>query len=249
MPYNPFSLTGKRVLVTGASSGIGQATAIECSKMGATLVITGRNEERLNETFSSLEGTGHQKIIADLLDPQKMEELVQSIPSLDGIALCSGLGMTCPFAFATQEKFDRIFDTNFFSTVELLRLLVKNKKLLKESSVVLVSSIGGVYKYTPGNSIYDASKSAIHSMMKSCAIELAPKKIRVNSLNPGMVETPLIKSITITEEQFQKDIEKYLLKRYGKPEEIAYGIIYLLSEASAWVTGHALVIDGGVTVI
>ena len=143
MPYNPFSLTGKRVLVTGASSGIGQATAIECSKMGATLVITGRNEERLNETFSSLEGTGHQKIIADLLDPQKMEELVQSIPSLDGIALCYGLGMTCPFAFATREKFDRIFDTNFFSTVELLRLLVKNKKLLKESSVVLVSSIGG----------------------------------------------------------------------------------------------------------
>ena len=246
--YNPFSLEGKRILVTGASSGIGQTTAIQCSKIGAQLIITGRNAERLEETFQQLEGEGHKQIIGDLTESRDLASLVDSIEKVDGVVLCAGKGMSSPFAFNDREKYNEIFEVNFFSPVELLRLLVKKKKLNKESSVVFVSSIGGVFNFAFGNSAYGATKAAINSTMKSCARELATKKIRVNSVNPGMVNTKLIHNGEISDEQLEQDKLNYPLKRYGEPEDIAFGIIYLLSDASSWVTGHSLVIDGGVTV-
>jgi len=248
--YNPFSLAGKTILVTGASSGIGQATAIECSKLGAKVVITGRNEERLNETFSQLAGEEHVKVIAELTNGDDLANLVAECPDLDGLVLCAGKGMTLPFQFCAREKFDQIFDVNFFAPVELLRNMAKKKKLSHECSVVFVDSIGGTPggKFTPGNGIYGASKAALWSMMRFAARELAPKKVRVNSVNPGMVETPLIHSGTLTEEQHKADMEKYPLKRYGRPNDIAHGIVYLLSDAASWVTGQSLVIDGGTTI-
>jgi NAD(P)-dependent dehydrogenase (short-subunit alcohol dehydrogenase family) len=246
--YNPFSLEGKTILVTGASSGIGQETAIQCSKMGAKLIITGRNKERLNETFEQLTGSGHFQIIGDLTIQKDIEEIVSSIKELQGLVLCAGKPKTLPFQFCTREHFNDVFDVNFFAPVELLRLLVKKKKLVKGSSVVFVSSIGGIRAYGASNAIYGASKSAIDSIMKTSARELAVKKIRVNSVNPGMVETKLIHVGMITEEQLEQDKKTYPLQRYGKPEDIALGIIYLLSEASSWVTGHPLVIDGGRTI-
>ena len=246
--YNPFSLEGKTLLITGASSGIGQATAIECSKLGAKVIITARNEERLKETLSKMEGVGHQFFIAEQTNTEEVMNLVSELPQLNGVVLCAGKGMTLPFPFCTREKYDEIFNVNYFAPVELLRLLVKKKKLVQNSSVVFVSSIGGIKSFSLGNGVYGASKAAINSTMKFCARELAAKKIRVNSINPGMVNTKLIKGGAISEEQHQLDMQKYPLKRYGEPEEIAYGIIYLLSDASAWVTGHALIIDGGVTI-
>lgn len=245
---NPFSLEGKTILVTGASSGIGQETAIQCSKMGAKVIITARNEDRLKGTLSQLEGEGHQMMLAELTNQEDVERLVGEAPAIQGLVLCAGKGMTLPFPFSSRDKYDEIFDVNFFAPVELLRLLVKKKKLEKESSVVFVSSVGGNMSFNIGNGIYGASKAALNSIMKFCAKELAPKKIRVNSVNPGMVNTKLIQGGTISEEQHQLDMEKYPLKRYGEPEEIAYGIIYLLSDASSWVTGHSLVIDGGLTI-
>lgn len=246
--YNPFSLHNKTVLVTGASSGIGQETAIQCSKLGAKVIITARNEERLKETLSLLEGEGHQMILAELTNQEDVERLVSEVSGLQGLVLCAGKGMTSPFPFSTREKYDKIFDVNFFAPVELLRLLVKKKKLTKESSVVFVSSIGGVKSFQLGNGVYGASKAALNSAMEFCAKELAAKKIRVNSVNPGMVNTKLIQGGTISEEQHKLDMEKYPLKRYGEPEDVAYGIIYLLSNASSWITGHSLVIDGGYTI-
>lgn len=246
--YNPFSLEGKTILVTGASSGIGQEAAVQCSKLGARVIVTARNEERLNETISQMEGDGHRMVLAELTQQADLEKLVDAIDSLNGVVLCAGKGMTSPFPFSTKEKFDTVFEINFFAPVELLRLLVKKKKLAKESSVVFVSSVGGNFSFNVGNGVYGASKAALNSIMKFCAKELAPKKIRVNSVNPGMVNTKLIQGGTISEEQHQLDMEKYPLKRYGEPEEIAYGIIYLLSDASSWVTGHSLVIDGGLTI-
>lgn len=246
--YNPFSLQGKTILVTGASSGIGQGTAIQCSKMGAKVIVTARNEERLKETMSQLEGEGHQMIMAELTNQEDIERLVGEVPALQGLVLCAGKGMTSPFPFSTREKYDDIFNVNYFAPVELLRLLVKKKKLAKESSVVFVSSVGGNFSFNVGNGVYGASKAALNSTMKFCAKELAVKKIRVNSVNPGMVNTKLIQGGTISEEQHWIDMEKYPLKRYGEPEEIACGIIYLLSDASSWVTGHSLVIDGGLTI-
>ena len=229
MLNNPFSLEGKIILVTGASSGIGQETAIQCSKLGAKIIITARKEERLKETLVQLEGEGHQMILAELTNQENIGRLVAGIPDLQGLVLCAGKGMTSPFPFCTREKYDDIFDVNFFAPVELLRLLVKKKKLEKGSSVVFVSSIGGIESFQLGNGVYGASKAALNSTMKFCAKELAAKKIRVNSVNPGMVNTKLIQNGTISDEQYQLDMEKYPLRRYGEPEDIAYGIIYLLS--------------------
>lgn len=249
MSYNPYSLEGKTILVTGASSGIGQKTAIECSKMGAKLLVVGRNVERLQDTISQLEGDGHSQIVAELTDSEDLTNLVASLPVLDGLVLCAGIGgMTKPLLFCTKESFSNVYEVNVFSTIELLRLLVKKKKMAKESSVVIVSSIGGVRVFNPGNGVYGSSKSAVNSLMKFCAVELAPKKIRVNSVNPGMVNTKLIENGTISDEQQKLDIEKYPLKRYGETIDVALGIIYLLSDASSWVTGHSLVIDGGLTI-
>lgn len=245
---NPFSLNGKVILITGASSGIGRSTAIECAKMGATLIVTGRNEDRLTETLSFLSGDNHISFIADLTLETDLEKLVDSVNDLDGLVLCAGTGVTCPFQFATPDKLDKVFQTNFFAPVELLRLLVKRKKIKKGGSIVFISSVGGIYSINPGNSVYGASKSAFSSMMRFSAKELAAKKIRVNSVNPGMVETPLIHGGVFSEEDRANDIAKYPLGTYGRPEDIAYGIIYLLSDASGWVTGSSLIIDGGLTI-
>ena len=246
--YNPFSLEGKAILVTGASSGIGQATAVECSKMGAKLVVTGRNAERLQETFGHLEGGGHVQIVAELTCESDVKRLVEECPELDGLVLCAGKGAMLPLAFSDAAKFKDVFETNFFAPVELLRLLAKKKKLKKQSSVVFVSSIGGNDIFATGNAMYGTSKAALKSAMRFFANELSGREIRVNSVNPGRVNTKLIQSGKLSDEQLQVDIAKYPLKRYGEPEEIAYGIIYLLSDAASWVTGHALVIDGGITI-
>ncbi len=246
--FNPFSLQNRTILVTGASSGIGRTTAIECSMMGAHVIITGRNQVRIDEVKHELNGTGHLGVIADLTQEDQLMNLVDQLPIVDGVVLCAGQGTVVPFKMADRKKINPIFEINYFAPVELLRLLIKKKKLANESSVVFVSSIGGVNSITIGNSIYGASKAAFNSAMRFCALELAPKKIRVNSVCPGMVNTSLIKGGAVSDEQHQADMLKYPLKRYGEPEDIAHGIVYLLSAASSWVTGHSLVIDGGYTV-
>lgn len=245
--YNPFSLEGKTILVTGASSGIGRETAISCSKMGASVLITARNQDRLQETFNALEGDQNKQFIADLTNHEELESLVNQVEKIDGLVLCAGRSCSLPVLYSTREKFDAIYDINFFSPVELLRLLAKKKSLQPNSSVVIIVSIGGTGRWTPGNAIYGSSKAALKSMVQYFAVELAPKKIRVNGISPGMVETPLIHHGTLTQEQLDEDRDKYPLKRYGQPIDIANGAIYLLSEASSWLTGQSIVIDGGLT--
>lgn len=246
--YNPFALVGKTVLVTGASSGIGQATAIEAARLGAKVVITGRNADRLQQTFGQLEGSGHLMVTADLTCPDDLNRLVGQSPELNGLVLCAGVGLTLPFNFCTREKFNEMFEVNYFAPVEFLRLLSRKKKILKAGSVVFIASIGGTTGFSNGNAIYGATKAGIVSTMKFCAIEMAPRNVRVNAVSPGMVETPLIHRTNRTEEELAKDMARYPLRRYGRPEDIAHGVVYLLSDASSWVTGHSLVIDGGVTI-
>lgn len=247
--YNPFSLKGKTILVTGASSGIGKATAIECSKIGATVVITGRDEQRLNLTYSQLEGSGHLKLVADFKIEDELVALVNNIPEIDGLVNVAGIVKTLPFQFVNRVELMNIFDVNFFSPVLLSQKIVKARKLKKGSSIVFISSIEGTVTTHIGNSMYAASKGAVSAISKNMALELAAKKIRVNCILPGMVETPLINLGEITEEQLEADKRLYPLKRFGKPEEVAYAIIYLLSDASSWVTGSNLLIDGGFTLL
>lgn len=246
--YNPYSLEGKTILVTGASSGIGQATAIECSKMGAHVIINGRNELRLQETFNALEGEGHRIIGGDLTIEEELQKVVSETGHIDGLVLSAGKPQTRPIPFCTRDDFNSVFEINFFSSVELMRLLLKKKYLGKGGSVVFVSSIGGTRSYGVGNGVYAASKSALDAIMKTTAKEFGPKNIRVNSVNPGMVNTKLIHGGNITEEQLEADQKTYPLQRYGEPQDIALGIVYLLSDASSWVTGQRLVIDGGKTI-
>lgn len=245
--YNPYSLEGKTILVTGASSGIGKATAIECSKLGAKVIIIGRNEERLNDTFEKLEGSENKKFILDLKDSELLKTFVSEISNIDGIVHSAGLTKNIPFQFASKENFDEVFDVNFFSPAELTRLLIKSKKLNKSSSIVFISSISGVLCSAPASSIYSSSKGAVNGLIKGMALDFASKGIRVNSVNPGVVETNIFDEGVITEEQLEENKKQYPLKRFGKPEEIAFAVIYLLSDVSSWVTGTNLVIDGGFT--
>lgn len=245
MNYNPFSLENKTILVTGASSGIGRSTAIELSKMGARIIVSGRNEERLNQTMSDLEGDNHMAIISDITDQDQLEMLVNECPALDGAAFCAGIANTTMFNFADKDKYKHVFEVNFFSPTELFRLLVKKKKLIKGSSVVFVVSIGGPRATSPGNGIYGASKSAMETMIHFAALELAPKKIRVNGVLPGMVETPIMHGGGISDEDYDKERQRYPLKRFGKPEEIAWAMAYFLGDASSYITGSSLVMDGG----
>lgn len=246
MMNNPFSLEGKTILVTGASSGIGKATAIECSKMGAKIVLTARNEERLKETLSLLEGEGHTYIVADLADEVQMDALVAELPVIDGLVNNAGFNIMQLVPFIKCEDMNRVLSVNLGAPILLTHKVVKKKKMAKESSIVFTSSIAGKGVCSPGNSLYSASKGGMSAFMKNAALELAAKKIRCNAVLPGMIETPLKEGkANITEEQWEINRQLYPLKRFGSPEDVAYAIIYLLSDASAWVTGSEFVIDGG----
>ena len=244
---NPFSLENKTILVTGASSGIGRAIAVECSKMGACVVITARNEERLDETLSQMEGVGHSVIIADLNKGDERQRLVEQSPQIDGLVNCVGIVKTMLFQFIDADSLSEIMNVNFMAPTLLSAQLVENRKLAKKSSIVFISSISGILCTWRGNSMYSASKGAINGMMKNMALDLASKGIRVNSVNPGMIETPIVDGGLIDSEMLEEDKKHYPLKRYGKPEEVAYAVIYLLSDASSWITGSNIVIDGGYT--
>jgi len=246
MSYNPFTLQDKTILVTGASSGLGQSAAIECSKAGARLIITGRDKIRLNDTFLSLEGVGHLQITADISINEEIDKLVQFVPNLDGVVSSAGTAKYLLTPFINEKEIENILKINTIAPMLLTQKLVKSKKLNKSSSIVFVSSVSGNEVTTPGLSLYATSKSGLSAFMRHAAVDLAPKGIRCNCVNLSRVFTKLIAAGTMTDDdQIKEDLKDYPLKRYGQPEEIAYGIIYLLSEASAWVTGTSLLIDGG----
>lgn len=245
--YNPFSLKGKTILVTGASSGIGKATAIECSKLGANVVITGRNEQRLHETLAMLEGEHNLMIVSDLSNEESLANLVEQCPSLDGLVNNAGSTIMTPTQFISRDKLIQVLEVNTIAPILLTQMLLKKKKLGKGSSIVVTDSISGVKIASPGNVLYSTSKSAINGFVKNAALDLAGKNIRVNAVCPGMIATHILDNASVTAEDLAEDMKKYPLKRYGKPEEVAYAIIYLLSDASAFTTGASIVIDGGFT--
>ena len=247
--YNPFSLDGKTILVTGASSGIGRGTAIECAKMGAKVVLSGRNEARLQETFAQLEGEGHIVLWGDLNIEETRKEMVDKMPALNGVVFCAGISQIQMAKFMDQSSLESIFQTNVFSPLMLNTLLLKKKKIQKNSSIIFISSISGVYRSQIGEGGYGASKAALAGYVKSLALELSAQGIRVNTIHPGVVETPLLEvsNGTFGEEELEALRMKYPLKRFGKPEDIARCSVYLLSDASSWMTGSNILIDGGFT--
>lgn len=244
--YNPYSLEGKTVLVTGASSGIGRATAIECSKLGAKVVITARHEERLKETLNALEGDGHQLILCEMTSDDDLTNLVETVPVLDGLVCNAGINKLVPIRQLKAEDLNHIFEVNTFSSIILLQKLMKKKKLAEDASVVYTSSISGIGAAAVGESMYIASKGALSAFVKAAALECSKKGIRVNAVCPGMVKTEMSDAYDLNEGD-NEDLKNYPLGRYANPTDIAWAIIYLLSNASSWVTGTNLVIDGGLT--
>jgi NAD(P)-dependent dehydrogenase (short-subunit alcohol dehydrogenase family) len=248
MMNNPFSLENKTILVTGASSGIGKSTAIECSKMGAKIIATGRDLKRLNETFDELEGSGHLIFQADLSNKEEFDGLFNSITKLDGLVHSAGIARHVLFNFLKEEQLNEMMEINFRIPTLLTQNLLKQKKINSGASIVFINSISGIMSSYVGGSIYSASKGALNGLLKGLALEYASRKIRVNGVMPAMIETRLIGESDVTEEQLKIDRQKYPLKRYGRPEEVAFAVIYLLSEAAAWTTGTNILLDGGRTI-
>jgi NAD(P)-dependent dehydrogenase (short-subunit alcohol dehydrogenase family) len=244
---NPFTLSGKKILVTGASSGIGKCVAIECSKMGASVLITGRNENRLKETLALLKNDNHKIIVSDLADAKQIKETwkQECIPVLDGLVLCAGINNKTPVKFISEEKMDNIFKINFYAPVLMVQALLKNKKINSGASIVMISSIGTSVAAI-SNGLYAASKGALNSFMKVLALELSSNKIRVNTIQPGIIRTDMLKNYQLQDE-LESWERSYPLGRFGEPEDIAFPVIYLLSNAARWVTGSIFTIDGGVT--
>lgn len=244
---NPFSLSGKTILVTGASAGIGRGIAIACAGMGAQVVLTARNAERLQETLSMLEGEGHSYIVADLTIETQRAALVNQLPMLDGVVQCAGVGSRVPCKMLSQEDLDHVMKPNTEAPMLLQALLLSEKKIQKQASVVFIASAAATMP-TAGNAVYSASKAAMVAYAKCLALELAPRQIRVNCISPTMVWTDLA-LVGASTEQLTEAEKQYPLKRYGQPEDIAHLAVYILSDASQWMTGSDIQITGGSQVL
>ena len=242
--FNPFSLIGKRILVTGASSGIGKAIGIACAKMGATVIATARNEQRLNETIAQMPEGEHTAIKADLTRQEDIEALVEELPSLNGLVQCAGVGSRVLCKNISKDDIQHIFMPNVEAPILLQAAILSKKKINKAASIVYIAS-RSAFAPSIGNATYSASKGAIISYAKCLALELAPRLIRVNCICPGMVWTDLIINNILDKDQLEQSQLSYPLKRFGQPDDIANLVIYLLSDASSWMTGSSLDISGG----
>ncbi len=242
--FNPFSLGKKTILVTGASSGIGRGIAVSCSKMGANVIVNGRNVQKLQETLSLMEGGGNEILACDLINCETLVSMVNKLPKLDGIVHCAGIGERTLCKNIVEADIDKMMSSNFKAPVMLQAEILRQKKINKGGSIIFVASIANESP-SIGNALYSASKGAIISYANCLQLELAPRLIRVNCISPAMVWTDLIFKGGVTEEELKLDEQKYPLKRYGNPEDIANLAVYPLSDAAAWMNGSNVKITGG----
>lgn len=242
--HTPFSLQGKSILVTGASSGIGQSIAIQCAAMGAVVYFTGRSLSKLENTYRLMADGYHRLIVADLTIESELNALVDSLPGLDGVVQCAGVGSRVLCKSITKDEIDKVFKPNVEAPILLQSALLARKKINRGSSIVFIAS-QAAHSPSIGNAIYSASKGALISYAKCLGLELAPRMIRVNCICPAMVWTDLIIQGGITEEELKESQLKYPLKRYGTPEDVAYLAVYLLANASSWMTGSCVDLTGG----
>jgi NAD(P)-dependent dehydrogenase (short-subunit alcohol dehydrogenase family) len=247
MSFNPFSLEGKSILVTGASSGIGRQTAISCSNMGARVVITGRDAGRLEETYAKLRGDRHAAVAADLTDAESMGRLVDLAGVVEGVAHCAGISMIAPFRMVSEKSIDAIFKTNFHAPVLLTQRLLAKRQIANGGSIVFISSFTA-HVGTIATSMYAASKGALLPAARALGLELATKqKIRVNCISPGYVNTPLLDGINGGAASIEQNYDLAPLG-LGEPEDVANAIVFLMADASKWITRSTLIVDGGLTI-
>lgn len=251
--FNPFSLESKNIIVTGASSGIGQQVAISCSKMGARVILIGRNEERLKDTTSQMDGEGHLVFSFDLTNLDGMKSLVSDIVAktgpINGLVNCAGISTTNLFKLTKPEELDKFFRANVFSGYFLTQECTRMGNFSKDGgSVIFFSSIAGSFGEV-GKSTYGMTKAALLNLAKHLACELAKKKIRVNAISPGAICTPINMNLPhMKDPEKRAALEAQHLLGLGETTDVANACIYLLSDASRWVTGTNLFVDGGFSV-
>lgn len=249
----PFNLAGKYLIITGASSGIGRETAIMCSKLGAVVLLTGRNIERLNETFRALQYSGHHKIyVLDLTDFKAVEKMIGELKEKEikvhGLVNAAGISITLPFKMTSPSKMEEHYRSNTVSGFNLSREIIRQGVYFKTgTSIIFISSVMGMVG-EKGRTLYSMTKGALLAGARSMAIELADRNIRVNTISPGVVETPMSgNSVYSQDEALLTRIREQHPLGLGSPGDVANGCAYLLSDASRWITGSNLVIDGGYT--
>jgi NAD(P)-dependent dehydrogenase (short-subunit alcohol dehydrogenase family) len=241
----PYHIYNKTILVTGASSGIGKKIAVFASEMGGTLIVNGRDELKLKDTFTRLKGDNHVLLQADLLNDKDIETLIESVPPLDGIVISAGIIDPYPIGFLNKQKIEKTFSINFNQQVILISGLLRKKKINKNASIVFISSISAKHPHK-GGSVYSASKAALESFSKSLALEYSNKAIRSNCIQASMVKTEMydIAEQHISKERMNAHIQHYPLG-VGYPQDIANATVFLLSDASRWITGATILMDGG----
>ena len=249
--FNPFTLEGKTILVTGASSGIGRQCAIDCSKMGAKVIAIGRDVERLNSVVAEMAGNGISYSF-DLTDLDGIKDLIATIVGehgkLDGFIHAAGIEVTNPVKLTNNEDYSSLYKVNCLSAFEIVKNLCGIKTFNKGGSIVLISSISGIIA-RKGLSAYAASKGALVSAARVMAAEMASREVRVNTVSPGTILTPMMQNAleAMSEEDRKKRVEGFPLG-LGKTTDISNTCIYLLSDASRWMTGQNLIVDGGFTI-
>lgn len=237
------------ILITGASSGIGRSIAIELSKNGYKCILLGRSQEKLKMTLEMLSGQDHLSFHGDINDNDFKNHVVDNIPILSGLIHAAGIIKLAPFKFIKKSDFYSIMETNCFSPFFLSQAILSKKKISDFSSIVFISSISGPIIGSKGNLMYSTSKSALNGMVKTLALELAHRKIRVNAISAGMIMSEMWTDHdnAISLEQLQADSLKYPLG-YGKPSDLAFLVKFLISNESGWITGSTIVADGGFTI-
>ena len=249
--YNPFSLEGKNILVTGASSGIGRQCAIDCSKMGAKVVVVGRNIDRLNSVVDEMVGKG-VSFSFDLANIDDIKSFIAKISAdhgkFDGFIHAAGIELTNPVKLLKYEDYELLYRVNSLSAFEIVKHLCGMKTFNRGGSVVFISSISGVIA-RKGLTAYAASKGALMSAARVIALEMAPREIRVNTISPGTILTPMMQNAldAMTDEDKKKRIDGFPLG-LGKTTDISNACLFLMSDASRWVTGQNLIVDGGYTI-
>jgi len=247
---NPMDLSGKNILVTGASSGIGKGIAIFLSKLGANIIMVARNEEKLKETHEELESGNHSYYPFDLSNLNEIEGLIDNICSdgkkLNGIVHSAGISRTVPLQYLKFDDLNSIMSVNFYSFIELVKHFSKRKYNDNGGSVVAISSISSKVG-ARGLSAYCASKGALESAIRPIALEMAPRNIRVNSVAPGMIKTQIYDGLTdiVNNKDFEKDLKKRQILGLGIPDDVAYAVAFLLSDAAKFITGTTIIVDGG----
>lgn len=246
-PFNdPFSLAGKTVLVTGASSGIGRQAAIACAARGATLVISGRDRARLGEALAALAGAGHRAVAADLTDAAQTDALVETTGAVDGVFVSSGVAQIAPLRLASREHIDRLMEVDFEAPILLVQRLLKRRQIRRGGSIVFNSALAAAVS-PAGTAIYSAAKAALDAAARSLALEVGRQGIRVNSLRLGYVQTRLLDELGRAGLNVA-EMSSLAPLGLGTVDDAANAVIYLLSDASRWVSRTTFTCDGGLSI-